>query len=305
MILISIVSPVYKAEKIIKELISRIEYSVNSISENYEIILVDDYSPDDSWKTITEVCKYNNKIKGLKFSRNFGQHAAITAGIEMATGEWVVVMDCDLQDVPEEIPKLYHKASEGYDIVLAKRDIRKDNIFKIYTSKLFYKILEYLTGVEQDPAVANFGIYNKKVIKEISSMRESIRYFPSMVKWVGFKSIKINIEHSKRFEGKSTYNFNKLLLLALDIVLANSIKPIKLVVKFGFFVSCTSIVAALIFFLKWLSGSIIVLGYTSLIISVWLFSGLIMATLGVIGLYIGKTFEGVKGRPLYIVDKKI
>jgi glycosyltransferase involved in cell wall biosynthesis len=303
--LISIVSPVYKAEKNLPELVNRIEKSLKLITEDFEIILIDDMSPDKSWSIISQLHQINNKIIGIKLSRNFGQHAAITAGLDNVNGEWIVIMDCDLQDIPEEIPRLFNKTKEGFDIVLAKRKFRNDTFLKILLSKLFYKVLEYLTGIEQDARISNFGIYNKKVIAEISAMRESIRYFPSMVKWVGFKAAKIDVEHSLRLEGKSSYNFRKLFTLALDIILANSVKPIKLVVKFGFLVSFTSLLAAIVFFFKWLNGSIIILGYTSLIISVWLLSGLIMATLGVIGLYIGKTFEGVKKRPIYIIDKQL
>ena len=303
--LISIVSPVYKAEKKLPELVNRIEKSLKLITDDFEIILIDDMSPDESWSIISQLHHNNNKIIGIKLSRNFGQHAAITAGLDNVNGEWIVIMDCDLQDIPEEIPRLFNKTKEGFDIVLAKRKFRNDTFLKVLLSRLFYKVLQYLTGIKQDAGISNFGIYNKKVIAEISSMRESIRYFPSMVKWVGFKTAKIDVEHSLRLEGKSSYNFRKLFTLALDIILANSVKPIKLVVKFGFLVSFTSLLAAVIFFFKWLNGSIIILGYTSLIISVWLLSGLIMATLGVIGLYVGKTFEGVKNRPIYIIDKQL
>jgi glycosyltransferase involved in cell wall biosynthesis len=302
---ISIVSPVYKAALILPELIDRIEKSLKEFTSDYEIILVDDDSQDGSWEVIDHECTINDKVIGIKLSRNFGQHSAITAGIDKASGEWIVVMDCDLQDIPEEIPNLYYKALEGYDIVLARRAIRKDTFIKKYFSRLFYKILEYLTGIYQDEAVANYGIYHFKVIKAVVSLRESIRYFPSMVKWVGFKITKIDVEHGSRTIGKSTYNFNKLLSLSLDIILAYSVKPIKLIIKFGFLVSLFSFFAAIIYFIQWLRGSILVVGYASLIISICIFSGIIISTLGIIGLYIAKTFEGVKNRPIYIIDTEI
>ncbi len=302
---ISVISPVYQAQFILDELVLRIVTSIEKITLDYEIVLVDDGSVDDSWAKIEEHCITNKKIVGLKLSRNFGQHYTITAGLDQSKGDWVVVMDCDLQDQPEEIENLYKKANEGYDIVLASRFERKDRVLKKLFSMIFYRTLGYLTGSEQDETVANFGIYNRKVINAIVSMRESIRYFPTMVKWVGFKSTKINVTHSQRLEGKSNYNYKKLLNLALDIILAFSDKPLRLLIKFGLIISFISFIVALNFFNAWLNGAILVMGYTSIIISIWLLSGIIISTLGVVGLYVGKTFEGVKGRPLYIVSDKI
>jgi dolichol-phosphate mannosyltransferase len=299
---ISIVSPVYRAENILPELIKRIENALHKITYNFEIILVEDGSPDKSWEKIEELSKDKEYIKGIKLSRNFGQHYAITCGLDYAKGEWVVVMDCDLQDQPEEIEKLYNIALEGFDIVLARRAERKDSFFKKFFSKIFYRTLGYLTGTEQDETIANFGIYSHKVIEVLSGMKETIRYFPAMVKWVGFNAVKLDVCHAKRDEGKSSYNFKKLMNLALDIILAFSDKPLRLVVKAGLLISFVSLIITALYFIKWLKGDVIVLGYTSLIISIWLLSGVIISTLGVIGLYVGKIFEGVKGRPIYIIS---
>ncbi len=302
---ISVVSPVYRAEKTIPVLIERIEKSIQKITLDYEIILVEDCGPDNSWEVIESFAAKNDKIIGIELSRNFGQHYAITAGLDYARGEWVVVMDCDLQDQPEEILKLYNKAQEGFDVVLARRFERKDHFFKRFFSKAFYRSLGYLTGSEQDESVANFGIYHRKVVDAVCSMRESIRYFPTMVKWVGFRTTKVIVDHNNRLEGESSYNFKRLINLAMDIILAFSDKPIRLLAKFGLVISILSVLVALIYLLKWLSGDVVILGYTSLIISIWLLSGVIISTLGIIGLYIGKTFEGVKQRPIYIVKKKV
>lgn len=302
---ISIVSPVYRAEKIIPELVSRIKESIEKITTDFEIILVEDNGPDDSWQVIEEIAKDDEKVIGIQLSRNFGQHYAITAGLDASKGEWVVVMDCDLQDQPEEIPNLYAEALKGYDVVLAQRHQRKDGFFKRFFSAAFYRVLGYLTGSQQDETIANFGIYNKKVIDAVKSMRESIRYFPTMVKWVGFKSTKLKVAHNERAEGETSYNFKRLLNLALDIILAFSDKPIRLAVKLGLLISAMSVVISIVYLGKYLAGHVVILGYTSLIISIWLLSGLIMATLGVVGLYVGKTFEGVKQRPIYIIEKKI
>lgn len=300
---LSIISPVYRAENVLDELVSRIKASAPV--KEFEIILVDDDSPDNSWQKIEQLASIHPEIRGIKLSRNFGQHYAITAGLDAAKGEWVVVMDCDLQDRPEEIPDLIAKASEGYDVVLARRTNRQDNFLKRLSSKIFYRTLAWLTGSDQDETIGNFGIYHRKVIVQIVGMRESIRYFPTMVKWVGFRQTTLDVVHAEREEGSSNYNFKKLFNLALDIMLAYSDKPIRLTVKLGMLVALTGFLFALYTFYKYLHGDIIVAGYASLIISLWMLSGFLLITLGMVGLYIGKTFEGVKNRPIYIVEKKI
>lgn len=302
---LSIVSPVYKAEFIVSELVRRIGMAISKITDNYEIILVEDHSPDDSWRSILDECKKDQRIKAVKLSRNFGQHYAITAGLDYAEGTWVIVMDCDLQDKPEEIIHLYQKAKEGYDIVLAQRKIRKDHLLKRVSSLLFYRTLSYLTGYKQDPSVANFGIYHSSTIAAIRKMREPIRYFPTMVKWVGFRKTAIEVTHDERFSGSTSYNWSKLFSLALDIILVNSDKPIRLIVKLGFFIAFSSFVVGAITVVKYLTNKITVPGYTSLLISIWFMGGFILFVLGLIGLYIGKIFEGVKHRPIYIVQQEI
>lgn len=302
---ISIVSPVYRAQNLIQELVDRITLAVTTISTSFEIILVEDCGPDQSWEVIAEICKTNSNVKGIKLSRNFGQHYAIFAGLEHANAEWVVVLDCDLQDVPEEIPTLYRKALEGFDIVLARRYERQDSFLKRLSSTLFYSSLSYLTGTEQDNTIANFGIYHAKVINAICSMKESIKYFPTMVKWVGFKRTAINVKHAERPEGSSSYNFKRLLNLGLDIILAYSDKPLRLTIKMGLFISTISIIFAFIYIARAIFHDFTVSGFASIIISIWLFSGLIIFILGIIGLYIGKTFEGVKNRPSYLIDIRL
>lgn len=302
---ISIVSPVYRAEPIVDKLVGLIKSEVSKITADFEIILVEDHGPDNSWNKIVENCQSDKRVKGIKLSRNFGQHYAITAGLDHATGEWVVVMDCDLQDKPEEIIHLYNKAMEGFDVVLARRENRQDTFFKKLFSFSFYSCLTYLTGTKQDATIANFGIYHYKVIDAIKSMRESIRYFPTMVKWVGFRSVSIPVVHAERDSGATTYNLNKLLNLALDIILAFSDKPIRLAVKAGFIISLVSFIFAIFNVVKALIGGFDVIGYGSLIASIWFLSGLLMFLLGIVGLYIGKTFEGVKKRPLYIISQSV
>ncbi len=302
---ISIVSPVYNSEGSIVTLIERIKNVLLTITDKYEIILVEDGGNDNSWDVIERQALLDRRIKGIKLSRNFGQHYAITAGLDYSRGEWIVVMDCDLQDRPEEIINLFNKAQEGFDIVLARRFNRQDGMLKKLFSALFYRTLGYLTGSDQDETVANFGIYNRKVIDIVVSMRESIRYFPTMIKWVGFKSTKLNVLHEPRANSSTSYNFKKLLNLAIDIILAYSDKPIRLMIKFGLFVSLISFIVAIIVLIRWIGGDITVMGYTSQIISIWFLSGIIISTLGLVGLYIGKTFEGVKQRPIYVIEKLV
>lgn len=304
-LLISIVSPVYKAEAIIEELVRQLTQEVSKITDNFEIILVEDCGADNSWHVIEDICKKNNKVKGFKLSRNFGQHYAITAGLDKCKGEWIVVIDCDLQDRPDQIEKLYNKALEGFDIVQGRRTNRKDGFFKKMFSAIFYKTLAYLSGYAQDSTIANYGIYNKKVISAIVQMRENIRFFPTMVNWVGFKKTAIEIEHAHRESGKSSYNFRKLINLGLDVILAYSDKPLRIMVKLGILTSVSSFIFLLYNIYKYLTGQIFVMGYASLILSIWLIAGVIIFMLGIVGLYIGKTFESTKNRPIYIIEKEV
>lgn len=302
--LFSIVSPVYRAEKLVDELVRRIQASVGPLTEDYEIILVDDCGPDNSWGRIQANADRDPRVRGLRLSRNFGQHRAITAGLEQCRGQWIVVMDCDLQDQPEEIPALYAQAQLGYDLVFARRVERQDTWLKRLSSQTFYRVLSYLTDTHQDPAIANFGIYHRKVIDAVLQMRESIRYFPTMVRWVGFRSTALSVEHAERAEGKSSYNFRGLINLAIDIILAYSDKPLRLTVKLGLFISLGAFLMVLVTLLRYMVGAIVRPGYTSLIISIWFFSGLLLSVLGIVGLYIGKIFEQVKNRPIYLVDTR-
>lgn len=301
--LFSIISPVYRAENIIPELVKRITNSMDKITDDFEIILIEDGGPDNSWQAIENQIKINPKVKGVKLSRNFGQHHAITAGLDIAKGEWIVVMDCDLQDQPEEIEKLYNKAKEGYDIVYARRKVRQDGFLKKLSSSLFYKVYSYLSGFDHDGSIANFGIYSRGVVDAIKNIREPYRAFLPMVKWVGFNSTAIDVTHAARFEGESTYNLYKLLNLALNVCLAYSQKPLKLAIITGFAISSISFIVGIYFLISYLYGNILVSGFTSLIVSIWFLSGLILIFLGIIGLYIAKIFEGVKSRPLYIIEK--
>lgn len=302
---VSVVSPIYKAYDCIDELYERLISSLSLITDDFEIILVNDSSPDDSWSKLTDLATKDIRVKILNLSRNFGQHYAISAGLSMVSKDWIVVMDCDLQDQPEEMEKLFLKARQGYEVVLAQRLNREDTFLKKSYSKVFYSLLGYLVGAKQDSSVANFGVYHKKVIKAILSTNDNIRYFPLMVRWAGFKKIQIEVKHARRMHGESSYNFNKMIRLALDIILAYSDKPLRLTVKLGLFISSISLIFGIHTVYSALQNKIQVLGYASIMVSIWFFGGLILFVLGVLGLYVGRIFEQVKGRPSFIISESI
>ena len=301
---IAVVIPVYRSENIVDELCNRLVTNLSVITDAFEIILIDDSSPDNSWDKIKENTLKDDRINGYLLSRNFGQHHAITAGIDKTNAEWVVVMDCDLQDRPEEIVELYNKATQGFDIVLAARKIRKDNFLKKVTSKLFYLILSFLSGMKFNGEVGNFGIYHKNVVDIIKDLREPFRFFVSSVKWIGFNSTTVNVEHDNRFEGKSTYNYKKLISLGVNIIISYSNKPLKMMIFTGIgFAFISFLFTAYNFYLKFI-GQITELGYTSIISSIWLLAGIILSSTGILGIYIGKIYDGIKNRPLYIISEK-
>ncbi len=302
---ISVVSPVYKAEQLVDSLVAQIILHVEKITIDFEIILVEDGSNDNSWEKIQQNCLKDSRVKGVKLSRNFGQHYAITAGLEASQGEWIIIMDCDLQDRPDQIPKLYEASQKGFDLVFARRILRQDVFFKRASSKVFYRLFSYLTETNQDSAISNFGVYNRKVVDAILSMEDQLKYFPTMSKWVGFSSTTVDVEHGKRESGASSYSWKALIELAFNNIIAFSDMPLKLTIKFGLLISTVSGMVGIYYLISYFLGNITVSGFASLIISIWFLSGIIIFILGMIGIYLGKVFEKVKGRPVYIIDKTI
>ena len=300
---ISIVSPVYGCKVCLAELYDRLVSSLSAITSSFEIILVNDACPQNSWEFIELLCERDERVKGINLSRNFGQHYAISAGLDHAKGKWVVVMDCDLQDRPEEIAKLYAKAQEGYDIVFGKRFERQDGFFKRLGSLVFNKVLEYFTETTQDNSVANFGIYSQKVVATINRYREQSRDFLLFARLVGFKSTAIEIQHAQRGHGKSSYTLRKLIRLAIDSIVSHSNKPLRLCIQLGFLISCLSVIFAVWLVIKYYFYHSPPEGWTSLMVSMFFMFGLLFAALGVVGLYIGKIFDEVKQRPLYIISE--
>lgn len=302
---ISIVSPVYKAEGIIDSLVDEVIRNVETFAQSFELILVEDFSPDGSWESVRRNCLKDERVKGIKLSRNFGQQYAINAGLEAAQGEWVIIMDCDLQDRPDELINLYRKAKEGFDIVVARRTGRTDGLLKRSSSFLFNKVFGYLTNTKLDHSAANFGIYHRKAVDTVLSLGDYTRYFPTMIQWVGFRKTLLDVAHGEREEGESSYSWGKLFALALDTIVAFSDRPLRLTAGFGLFISSVSALVGLFYASSYFLGYVKVEGFTSIIISLWFLAGIIIFILGVIGLYLGKTFDQVKGRPTYIVESRI
>jgi dolichol-phosphate mannosyltransferase len=244
-------------------------------------------------------------VIGLRLSRNFGQQHAIQAGLDASKGEWVVVMDCDLQDMPEEIIKLYNKGQEGFEIVQAQRANRQDDFVKRSASNIFNKVLGYLTDTEQDPTIANFTLFHRKVVDAFDSLKDHDRYYPMLAQWVGFNRAKIVINHADREIGESSYSLKKRMGLAIDTILTFSDKPLRLTVKAGVLLTFFSILAGFSLIVVYILVDIVVPGWASLALLLCFFSGSIISILGMIGLYTGKTFETVKRRPTYIIDTKM
>lgn len=301
--MISIVSPVYRAEKILPTLVAEIESVMAKIGEDFEIILVDDRSPDYSWDVMKTLSSKNQNLKVYRLSRNFGQHATIIAALTKAKGEWIVVMDCDMQDQPKEIEKLFKKTLEGYDVVQAKRKNRQDSYSKKLSSRIFYKIFNYFAGIEINKEIANFGIYNRKVIDSALRIGDHIKFFPLFINWVGYQSTAIEIEHASRDDGSSSYSFSKLVSLAFNVIISFSDKPLKIFVWFGAIISFLSVLVGFFFLFSFFSGKITEPGFSSLILSIWFLSGVIISCIGIVGVYLGKTFNQTKNRPVFIIDE--
>ncbi len=300
---ISVVIPVYGCASALPELYERLNQTLSSIDENFEIIFVNDEKIHENcaWNEIVQLSEWDARVKGINLSRNFGQHKAITAGIDYANGDWVVVMDCDLQDQPEEIKKLHNKAMEGYDVVFGRRHERQDSASKKLGSKLFYKVLDYLTESKNDSTVANFSIVSKQVVENFKRIKEQNRSYPFFIRWLGFKTAKVDINHAPRKEGESGYSFMKLLNLASDNIVSQSNKLLRMSVHLGFAITAMAFIYILFLVYNRFYLSVPVDGWTTVVVSIYLIGGMLFANLGILGIYIGKTFNETKDRPIYVV----
>ncbi len=285
-----------------RELYQRLASSLLPITSDFEIVFIEDCGGDNSWSIVLELARLDNRVKGIQFSRNFGQHYGITAGLDHCDGDWVVVMDCDLQDRPEEIPRLYAKALNGYDVVLARRGLRNDPALKRFSSWLFYRIFSYLADMDYDAEVGNFRIISRKVVASFRGMREQLRFFGGLVSWMGFPTTSIEVRHDERFAGQTSYTFGKLWKLAGETIIAYSDKPLRLAVRVGFTISTLAFLYGGYIGYRAMFYSISITGWSSLIVSLYFLGGIIISILGILGVYLGKTFDEIKRRPLYIIS---
>ncbi len=304
---ISVISPVYKSKLSVKPLYEEICQVVKSIQDFslLEIVFIEDCGEDGSWDVIEELALTDKRVVAVQLSRNFGQHNAITAGMDLCTGDWAVVLDCDLQDQPAAISALWNKAKEGYDVVCARRMNRKDAFFKTFRSRAYHVLLEWLSGLSYDPNVANYRLLSRKVIDSYNSMRENSRSFSTQVHWLGFPTAYIDVAHEERFSGKSSYTLSKLVALAVDVAVSYSNRPLRWSIGLGFVISFLSMLVAAWLFLKKVILGIPVPGWTGMMVSLWLIGGIIIANIGIIGIYIGKIYDETRHRPLYAIAKRI
>lgn len=299
---LSVVSPVYHGENMLEELVARISKAVAPLTSDYEIILVNDGSPDASWEGIKTLCARDTKVKGINLAHNFGQPYAITAGLSYAQGDYIAVIDCDLQNKPEDLPALFLKAMEGYDIVSARRVHRDDTFLKRMSSAVFHRVYDFLSGFSTDKAVAEFGVYSKRIVKVYCSIPEYSRSFVELIHTLGFRKTGIDVMHDHRLEGKSSYNLSRLLRLSFNAIISNSNRPLQLAVTLGFIMSLFSFLMAVYNIFAKFAGWNEVAGYTTTVFSIWFVGGLLLFMMGILGLYIGKIFDQVKGRPVFIVQ---
>jgi glycosyltransferase involved in cell wall biosynthesis len=302
-VLLSIVSPVYRAESTVTELVRRIDEAAAKITDQYEIVLVEDRCPDGSWQKIVEAARSNPRVRGARLSRNFGQHAAITAALSLSRGNHVVVLDCDLQHDPAEIPKLYAKAMEGHDVVLVRHPERQHAPLRNFGASAFRWFNTLFSGNEQvDTDLSGFSILSRKVVDVFLLLPESQRHYLHIVTWLGFSAGYVDAQHHQRHAGSSSYTTRALIRHALHGTIGQSKRLLHLSIGLGFayFAAATLGTACIVmryilWGLKegWASGIVLLLAST----------GCILLTLGIVGLYIGSIFEQVRGRPLFIIDE--
>lgn len=299
--IISVVSPVYGCRGCLEDLVDRVSAALLPRGESFEIILVDDASPDGAWSRICEITATRPKVRGLRLTRNFGQHAAISAGLHHARGVRIVVMDCDLQDSPEELPRLLDALEHGVEVALAQRVDRQDGMLKRLGSWGFYRILGWLTDSPHDHTTANFGAYTRKVIDTINAMPESERFFPLLVRWTGFRTALVPVTHGRRDHGRSSYGLRRLLQLATNVAISFSDKPLRLVVKLGFLFAMFALCVAAFSIYRYIAGDIRIAGFTSIIASICLVGSVVISSVGILGLYLGRLFNDMKKRPHFVI----
>lgn len=301
----SIVVPVYNEEEVIHETYRRLTEVMRSTKEAYELLFVNDGSRDRTAEIIKEYSEQDPAVVLLDFARNFGHQIAITAGMDYARGEAVVVIDADLQDPPELILEMIEKWKQGFDVVYAKRTKRKgETYFKKQTAAMFYRFLRAMTDIDIPLDTGDFRLLDRKVCNQMNSIQEKNRFVRGLVSWVGFKQIAVEYERDERLAGESKYPLKKMLKLSMDGITSFSYKPLKLASYAGVTLSGVGFIYLLVVvYLKLFTDSTIT-GWSSLIVIQLFFSGIILIILGMIGEYIGRIYDETKNRPLYIVREK-
>lgn len=300
--MLSVVVPVYGCADCLVALHTRLTASVSPIADDYELVFVDDRSLDDAWSILERLAREDEHVRAVRLSRNFGQDAAITAGLSQAAGDWVVVMDCDLQEAPEDIPRMWAAAGEGYDIVRTVRRGWRHSAFRRWTSRA-YRRLTLETDVRPD--YSNLSLLSRPVVDAFLRLRDRDREYMIALDWLGFDSTQIEIEHHERHAGESGYTLQRLLRVALDGMFFRSTVLLRLVVLLGFVVALIGLVVAGFEVVDYFAESQKrVPGYTSLAVLLLVLAGFIIVSIGVVGLYVGRIFEQVKNRPLFLIDER-
>ncbi|WP_353778100.1 glycosyltransferase [Winogradskyella sp. 3972H.M.0a.05] len=301
---LSIIIPVYNEENNLPEFYSRTLNSLKEITDDYELIFVNDGSLDNSLSKIIEWSTTNDKVFYIDFSRNFGHQIALTAGLDFCSGKAVVIIDSDLQDPPELIPKLYKKYNEGYDIVYAQREQRKGESFlKKLTAKIFYRLFNRIVSFDIPLDAGDFRIFDRKIVLSLRNMSEQSKFLRGQMAWLGYKHTKVTYNRDSRKEGRSGYSYGKMITLAIDAITGFSDKPLTFVRRLGFFISFLSFLIILFAIFSHFVLKQTITGWTSLIVSVMFIGGIQLFSIGIIGEYISRINRDVKNRPLYIVDK--
>jgi dolichol-phosphate mannosyltransferase len=301
---ISVIIPIYNEEQIIQELYDRLQKSVSQISQNYELLFVNDGSKDHSMLELIKLTQKNSRVFYINFSRNFGHQVAVTAGLDASKGKSVVIIDGDLQDPPELIVDLFKKHKEGYEVVYAKRRERKgESIFKKITAKLFYRILKRITAINIPLDTGDFRLIDRKVVEYLKQMPEQNKFLRGQIAWLGFKQTEVLFDRFERKYGKTGYSLGKMIQFAMDGITSFSDKPLQFVSKLGFGISLVSFIVILYAFYSHFVLDRTITGWTSLIISSMFIGGVQLISIGVIGEYISRINKNVLKRPLYIVKE--
>jgi polyisoprenyl-phosphate glycosyltransferase len=304
--LISIVIPMYYEEEVAIECYDRLKSVMEDNNIRYEFIFVNDGSKDKTLDILTGIANLDSQAKIVNFARNFGHQTAVTAGVDFAAGDAIVIIDADLQDPPEVIPTLISKWKEGYEIVYAKRKKRSgETKFKLLTAKYFYKFLNYMSDIDIPKDTGDFRIIDRKVADVFKSMTERNRFVRGMFSWVGFNQTFIEYERDERFAGETKYPLKKMIKFASDGIIAFSTKPLKLVMTLGFFSVLVSFLVLVYAISIKLFGREVETGWASIMVAITFFSGVQLLGMGIVGEYIARIYDESKNRPIYIVKDTV